>query len=231
MLRFSLFRIPIGVHATFLFIAVIGASTYRGIDIAVWTAAAFLAILIHELGHALVARSFGASDINVTLYGLGGVTNYGHSRSLSHGRSFLISAAGSAAGIAAGGGVFLLVQSEVLTGISHEAMVFFDSFVFTALVWGILNWVPIVPLDGGHMVRHLAAMVNEEKAGLIGQVVTWITVVIVVPIAVSEGYDIAAILVVVFAFSGLRSYIAERRPRPPAPVVPQEPTDPPSFPI
>ncbi len=242
MLKFPLFGIPVGVHVTFLFVALLGAPRYRGVDIAIWTAAAFVSILLHEMGHALTARRFGAQGIRVTLYGLGGVTTYSHGSAVSHGRSFLISAAGSAAGIIAGGALFLLGRSGAFAGVSNEILVFLESFIFTALVWGVLNWVPIVPLDGGHMVQHLASMVNEEKAPLISQVITWITVAIVVPIALVKGYDIAAILVVVFAFSGLREYratIARRKaatrppadPQPAPPADPTPPKPPPEFPI
>ncbi|GMQ94269.1 MAG: hypothetical protein BMS9Abin12_1756 [Acidimicrobiia bacterium] len=242
MLKFPLFGIPVGVHATFLFIALLGATTYSGVDIGIWTAAAFVSILLHEMGHALTARTFGAKGIAVTLYGLGGVTNYSHSGTISHGRSFLISAAGSATGIVAGGALLLLGRSGAFIGVSHEVAVFLDSFIFTALVWGILNWVPIVPLDGGHMAQHLASMVNEEKAPLVSQIVTWMTVAVVVPIAFVNGYDFAAIIVVVFAFSGLREYRAtvarqkaeSRPPVDPQPAPPADPTPPrppPEFPI
>jgi Zn-dependent protease len=231
MLKFPLLGIPVGVHVTFLFVALLGATAYSGIDIAIWTAAAFVSILLHEMGHALTARRFGAQGISVTLYGLGGLTSYSHRATLSHGRSFLISAAGSAAGIVAGGALLLVVRSGTFAGVSHEIGVFLDAFIFTALVWGVLNWVPIVPLDGGHMVQHLASMVNEEKAPLISQVITWITVAIVVPVAVLNGFDFAAIIVVIFAFSGLRDYRARSKRREPRPVPPSVQEDPTEFPI
>ncbi len=236
MLKFPLFGIPVGVHLTFLFVALLGATTYSGVDIAIWTAAAFVSILLHEMGHALTARAFGAQGITVTLYGLGGVTNYRHGEKMTHGRSFLISAAGSATGIAAGGALLLAAWTGAFTGVSHEVAVFLDSLIFTALVWGVLNWVPIVPLDGGHMVQSLASMVSEEKGPLISQIITWITVAIVVPLALINGYTFAAIIVVVFAFSGLREYrtrTAAKRPDPQAPPTtrPESREPPPEFPI
>lgn len=247
MLKFSLFGIPIGVHATFLFVALLGATTYRGWDIAIWTMAAFVSILAHELGHALVARGFGAQGVNVTLYGLGGLTSYSHTKAVAHGKSFLISAAGSAVGIAIGGAVWFASRNGVFDSVGHEAAVFIDSLFFTSLVWGVLNWVPIVPLDGGHMVQHLAAMFSEEKAPLISQIVTWTAVAIVVPYAWLNGYTFGAIIVVMFAFSGLREYRAtvarrkpqvsppaESRPAQPQPAPPADPTPsnpPPEFPI
>lgn len=205
--------IPIGVHASFLLIALFGATAYRGTDIALWTIAAFVAILLHELGHAVTARAFGAVGTNVTLYGLGGLTQYRHGSGMGHGRSFVVSAAGSAVGIVTGGAVLLAARQGVFDGAPAAAVVFLDSFVFAALVWGILNWVPIVPLDGGHMVQHLAAMVNEERAPLIGQIVTWIAVAIVVPIALMNGYVFAAIFVPLFALMGVREYQQATRGR------------------
>lgn len=242
MLKFPLLGIPVSVHITFLFIALLGATAYRGFDIAIWTAAAFVSILLHEMGHALTARGFGASGVEVMLYGLGGVTNYRADTKMSHGRSFLISAAGSATGILVGGTLWLLGRNGAFIGVSDELFVFIDSFVFTALVWGILNWVPIVPLDGGHMVQSVASAISEKHGPLISQVITWITVAIIVPLALMTGREFAAIIVVLFAFSGLREYrsaaarqkakerpSATPRPAPPAPPKPKE--VPPEFPI
>ena len=162
MVRFRLFGIPIGVHATFLFIALLGATAYRGWDIAWWTVAAFVSILLHELGHALSARAFGGSGISVTLYGLGGVTTFNPGRAMTHGKSFIVSAAGSLVGIIAGGAVWYLAWADVFDGAGRPVIVLVNSFVFTALVWGVLNWIPIVPLDGGHMVFLTAEAVTGK---------------------------------------------------------------------
>jgi len=141
-------------------------------------------------------------------------------------------------------GGFLWLARDVgsFAGAGNAANVFIDSFIFTALIWGALNWIPIVPLDGGHMVQHLAAMFNEKKAPLIGQIVTWIAVVIVVPYAWVNGYRIGVFIVVMFAFNGLREYRStvarekarsrpqdDPQPAPPADPTPQQP--PPDFPI
>jgi len=207
VLNFHLLGIPVGVHLTFLFVALLGPRGGGWVDIAIWTAAAFVSILLHEMGHALTARAFDAQGVNVTLYGLGGVTSYSHGRGgMTHGKSFVVSAAGSFVGIVIGGAVWLLANNGVFDGGSPEVQLFVDSIVFTALLWGVLNWIPIVPLDGGHMVESLAGVFNEEKAPLIGQVVTWIAVAIVVPLALMNGQRFAAIIVVLFAISGVREY-------------------------
>ncbi len=232
MLKFPLLGIPVGVHATFLFIALLGATSYSGWDIALWTAAAFVSILAHEMGHALVARGYGAKGINVTLYGLGGVTSFNHPRSISHGKSFLISAAGSAVGIALGGAVLFAARNGVFSGVGPEATVFINSLFFTSLVWGVLNWIPIVPLDGGHMVQHFIAIFSEKNAPLISQIITWIAVAVLVPYAWLNGYRFGVFIVVLFAISGFREYrqqVAASKPRieqhpQPQPYPPADPT-------
>ena len=207
MLSFRLLGIPVGVHLTFLIIALIGPRGGGWVDIVIWMVAAFLSILIHEMGHALTARAFDAQGVNVTLYGMGGVTTYTHGRGgMTHGRSFIVSAAGSFFGIVLGGAVWLLANNGLFDGASAEVQLFVDSIVFTALLWGVLNWIPIVPLDGGHMVESFAAIFNEDKAPFIGQVVTWIAVAIVVPLALVNGYQFGAIIVVFFAIAGVREY-------------------------
>ena len=251
MASFRLFGIPVGVHATFLFIALLGATTYRGWDIAMWTVAAFVSILAHEMGHALVARGFGAQGVSVTLYGLGGVTTYTHAGAMAPWKSFIISGAGSAVGIALGGTVWLAVRSGVFDGVGPEAMVFINSLFFTSLVWGVLNWIPIIPLDGGHMVQSFISIFSPKKAPLISQIITWIAVAVIVPFAWTNGYRFGVIIVVMFAFAGLREYrqqAARSKPRPvqpsPRPYPPADPTprpqpeadptppkQPPDFPI
>jgi len=208
MLSFRLFSIPIGVHATFLFIALLGATSYPGdyVAIALWTVAAFVSILAHEMGHALVARGFEAKGVNVTLYGLGGVTTYSHDRALEHWKSFIISAAGSAVGIVLGGAVLFAARNGVFDGVGPEARVFINSLFFTSLVWGVLNWIPIVPLDGGHMVQHFIAIFNEKKAPLFSQIITWTAVVLIVPYAWVNGYRFGVFIVIMFAISGFREY-------------------------
>jgi stage IV sporulation protein FB len=244
MLSFKLFGIPVGVHVTFLFVALLGATTYRGWDIAIWTLAAFISILAHEMGHALVARGFGADGVNVTLYGLGGVTTFSYSRVMEPWRSFIVSASGSAVGIALGGAVWFAARSGVFDGSGSEMTVFINSLFFTSLVWGILNWIPVVPLDGGHMVQHFIAIFSKKKAPLLSQIITWIAVTVIVPYAWLNDYQFGAIIVLMFAFAGLREYrqkaaIARpgpvRHPQPqsqPAPPAdPTPPKPPPDFPI
>src|ERR1043166_8856978 len=68
------------------------------VDLMIWVAVVFVSILIHELGHALVARAHGWQPW-ITLYGMGGLASYQPTRHDTRSQ-ILISAAGPAAGFA-----------------------------------------------------------------------------------------------------------------------------------
>ena len=73
------------------------SSATRGL-IAAWIAIVFVSILVHELGHALTARAYGA-EVEIELNGVGGLTRWSiPSDRLGPGRRALVAAAGSAVG-------------------------------------------------------------------------------------------------------------------------------------
>jgi len=223
VLRFPLFGVPVSIHWSFLFVAVFGLGVYSGWEIAAWTGAVLVAVLLHESGHAFTARAFGASPVSITLFALGGYTSWGSPRRIGPGRQFIISAAGSAVGIAAGLGVIGLL-----------AFAFLRSFVWAGLVWGILNWIPILPLDGGHMLQHGLEMVTPTKAAPIARWVSVATGVAVAGAAFYYGETFLAIFVAMITFMGFRQgRTDEPKPRPKPERQIEQPPDqePPVFPI
>lgn len=237
MLTFRLFGIPVSIHFSFLLVALFGLSAYSGWEIAAWTAAVFVAVLLHESGHAFTARAFGGASVSITLFALGGYTAWGSPRRIGPGRQFLISAAGSAVGIAAGIVVIGLGRSGSLDSLPGIAIVFLESFVWAGLVWGILNWVPILPLDGGHMLQHAVEMVAPSKALVIAKVVSLIAGVLAVGAAFYYGQTFLALFVGMITLMGLRSSSGDdSKPAPAAEsriasVDPKPEKEPPAFPI
>ena len=120
MFRFTIFGIPVEVQP-FFWISLILIGTDSRADspeeifkIVLFVLAGFISILIHELGHALTARSFGAS-VQITLQAFGGYAAYvgGQTDRL---RSFLITAAGPGIQILLGGlalGLWLFLPETV----------------------------------------------------------------------------------------------------------------------
>jgi Zn-dependent protease len=228
--RFSLFGVPVSIHFSFLLVAVFGLPIYRGWEIGAWTGAVFIAVLLHESGHAFTARAFGASPVAITLFALGGFTSWSASGDLGPGRRFVVSAAGSAVGIAAGLAVIGLGKTGLFRDLPDLAFVFLESFVWAGLVWGILNWIPILPLDGGHMLQHALEIATPTRAPEIARVVSVIAGVIVVAVAWSYEQRFLAIFVAMITFMGFREGRDERPKPEPRPTRPRD-EEPPVFPI
>lgn len=137
--------------------------------IAAWVAIVFVSILVHELGHALTARAYGA-DVAIELNGIGGLTRWSiASDSLGPGRRALVAAAGSAVGVLFGGLVWVVaLQFGPYRGLASFVI---SNLVLVNVFWGLLNWLPIRPLDGGHLLLSLLEKVAPERGDLIARTV------------------------------------------------------------
>jgi Zn-dependent protease/CBS domain-containing protein len=109
----------------------------------------YVSVLIHELSHSLVARSYGLPVRRILLYPLGGFSEI-EREPPTPGREFLVSAAGPALSLAlaaAGYGLMHVVPADTIAGtLVHQLM-------WANLVVGIFNLLPGLPLDGGRMLR------------------------------------------------------------------------------
>jgi Zn-dependent protease len=157
-LRVRLFGFPVHIDLSFVLMMGLigwlsGAQNLR--DIVLWLVVAAVAVLVHELGHAVVARTTGARP-SIALTGFGGLTTYEPPRPLSRARSLLIAIAGPLAGLAVGG-LLWFVRSGPGAGLEYgslgERALTFG--LFTTIAWSALNLVPVLPLDGGQAMREL----------------------------------------------------------------------------
>ena len=206
MFRFSLGDVPVGVHASFLVIAFFGPGRSLS-DIAMWTGGVFVAVLAHEAGHAFTARAYGAHPVEIRLVVFGGVTTYPADTELSAGRRFVIAAAGSLVGIVLGGAVALFRESPVFAfpqAGTAPITLFADTFVLAALGWGILNWVPIRPLDGGQMLTSGLQILSPSRGAGIARVISAVSGVVVAIVALRFGLTILAFFVMFITVAGLR---------------------------
>jgi len=163
-LRFSLFGIPVRVHPLFWLMAafVVWNAVEGRLDLVViGMIVVFVSVLVHELGHAFVMRAYGWPP-NILLYHFGGLAMSPMARSLSPLRSILLSLAGPFAGFLLYGIVWSFdfylhqIQSPWLLQIRVFVAIYFLKWV--NLYWGLLNLLPIYPLDGGQVSRSLFSM-------------------------------------------------------------------------
>lgn len=107
----------------------------------------FASIVLHELGHALVARRYGMPIAGITLFIFGGVAEM-RSEPPGPKAEFLMAGAGPLVSIA------LAVLFLVLSAAGPVAWVALTAYLGT--INGILaafNLIPAFPLDGGRMLR------------------------------------------------------------------------------
>jgi Zn-dependent protease len=181
-LHFRIAGFPVRVHPLFwLMTLLMGARDDDPMRLLIWIGVVFLSILVHELGHALTMRHYG-QDARIVLYMMGGLaipesarwTGGSGRRSRGPLAQILISAAGPGAGFllaglvaatvfAVGGAVrillaygFLPIPIVLLPEPANEYWSeFASSLLWVNIFWGLLNLVPVNPLDGGQIAREM----------------------------------------------------------------------------
>jgi Zn-dependent protease len=148
---FRLLGFPVHVRPGFVMFMVLIVVLY-GDALGLWLAGSLAVFtLVHELGHALAARRTGA-EAEISLNFLAGYASYTPTRHLSRLERAGISFAGPAVQIALSVAVLAAMGVNPLDRSSVGA-----SDASTAIWWagpviGLLNLVPILPLDGGNIV-------------------------------------------------------------------------------
>jgi stage IV sporulation protein FB len=169
--RFHFLGIPVRVHPWFWMTTLfMGASNDTG-AVLIWLAVCFVSILIHELGHVFAFRAFGVRA-DVVLYSWGGLAvPNGGSRLGTFGQlvvslagpfaGFGFAAAVSAVALLAGATFHLSVHTVVMPSLSavvngsYYWNVLLNDLLWVNISWGLLNLLPIYPLDGGQAARAL----------------------------------------------------------------------------
>lgn len=137
--------------------------------------AAFACVMLHELGHALMARQFGIDTLDITLYPIGGVARLQRMPRRS-GPEMLIALAGPAVNVAIAVVLGLVLWlGPPVTGPPLQAFFgFLGSLLAINLGLALFNLVPAFPMDGGRVLRALlgnwmSRLRATQIAALIGQ--------------------------------------------------------------
>ncbi|MES2345423.1 MAG: site-2 protease family protein [Chlamydiota bacterium] len=145
-------KIPITITPAFwIFAALIGfLSSGSFIGTFIWVGIIFVSVLFHELGHASMALLFGKKP-RIELVAMGGVT-FHHAEDLPFWKQFVIVLNGPLFGFLLFAGSTILLQLSSLNpeGLAREILV---KVQLVNLFWTILNLLPILPLDGGQLMR------------------------------------------------------------------------------
>lgn len=209
LLSFRLFGFPVDIHASFLVIAFLFGASGQGIDAAlVWVAVVTVSVLAHELGHAFVAAPAGGEP-RIDLYAMAGLTRWNPGRA-GRGRIVAVSLAGPAAGVAFGLGLYAL-DSVVEPARGTLLEYAFDAALFANLGWGLLNLLPMLPLDGGQVMRALLPAKDDLERVRRAAAVSLVVVAAVAGAAFAYGLVIAGVFVLFFGLGNAQTLLAIRR--------------------
>jgi len=116
-----------------------------------WGVCVSVSILVHELGHALVAKHYRLAP-SIMLHGWGGLCAHQQAERDRH--DFLIIAAGPGAGLILGAIVFAasIPLAPWLADKPLATMVVWN-MLYINLFWSLVNLLPLWPLDGGQIFR------------------------------------------------------------------------------
>ena len=165
--RIRIFGIPIRLHFTFLlllvFLVFIGVGGKQsGLTTALYIAALFASVLLHEIGHALVARWHGVRTTEIVMYPIGGVSRL--EKQPAARQELLISIAGPLVNLLLGIGLLASQRNflpiETLRVPTDANLI--ERIAVGNLLLGLFNLLPAYPMDGGRILRSLIALRKSE---------------------------------------------------------------------
>lgn len=155
-------HIPVSLHPTFWILAALYAGWAWWVDGGTGALHAardlgliFGSVLLHELGHALVARALGVYTATITLYPFGGVAAMALPERARDELWIALGGPAVNAALAAIAGITWWVTKIEVVGVI---------FVINAVMGGF-NLMPAFPMDGGRVLRAaLSTMIGYDRA-------------------------------------------------------------------
>jgi stage IV sporulation protein FB len=170
-LHFRVLGIPVRVHPFFWLVALLSGAR-EGVhprETFIWMAALFVSILVHELGHGAAILFYGYRP-RITLHWLGGLASYDRSIALAGPiAGFLFAAVVLGLVFAFGAEAEFFFDRRYLVGwrfyeIANENLFYLlHCLLFVNVFWGLVNLLPIYPLDGGKVSRELFLLGNPRR--------------------------------------------------------------------
>lgn len=227
-MRFRLFGFPIEFNITMLLLFYFVGQGFEPAVAVVAGLAAVLSILVHELGHAFVAKALGGEVQGITLHGLGGVTRWVGGRNTGWPR-IAVAAAGSVTSITIGVMLWLAASVGAFGGLAElvldtpwrvylgdalnagNSVVFFlGVFVWANTVLGAFNLLPIGGLDGGTIMSELIEKALPGSGRLHGAIIGLLVGAAVAYLLYQRGFTFAPIIIGIFTIQALMQAVASR---------------------
>lgn len=214
----SLFGIPLFLDPLWFLILALatlnfGLAYLQWGTVLAWSAGVIMAlllfgsVLLHELGHSLVARSQGIKVNSITLFLFGGIAAI-EEESKTPGQAFQVAIAGPLVSIA------LFVLLTLLTYIlpnSTPANIMVADLARINIVLALFNLIPGLPLDGGQVLKAAVWKVTGNRfqgihwAARAGQVLGWIAIACGFAVDFFTGEWATGLWIVLLGWFGVRN--------------------------
>ncbi len=163
--------VPVRFHFTFVllvvFLVVAGlGSRQSGWGYAGYVLALFGSVILHELGHAVVAKGYGIRTIDITMFPIGGVARL--EKSPPARQELWIALAGPLVNVVIAGALFgWLFYRNALVGwpdlLEPSDTNLLQRIAAGNLILAAFNLLPAYPMDGGRVLRALLARSRSEN--------------------------------------------------------------------
>lgn len=134
----------------------------------VFVVSIFISILLHEMGHAYMAKKYGYTVDNIQIGLFAGQANM-NIDSITERHMINI--------VGAGPWVNLVLISLSLFAYAAFPCQFFNSMYIVNLFLFIFNIIPIFPLDGGRILRSALILTTKDRAKSI-KISSWISLIL-----------------------------------------------------
>jgi stage IV sporulation protein FB len=224
VLSFRLGKIPVRIQPSFFLMTMVLGSLGVG-DVGfllAWVIAVLLSVMLHELGHAGMGLVFGLEP-SVVLHGMGGTTSWSTQRKLSTAQRVAISLAGPGAGFVVGAIVYVaptIVRSALPLHVLPPMPLWrfvYAQLLFVNFGWGLMNLLPMLPLDGGNVMTQLLNALTGGRGERPARIVSVVLAALVVLLALGFQQWWPALLAVTFISSnwgGLKDLSAREHDAP-----------------
>lgn len=210
-MKLSLFRFPLKVEFSFLFILIIFLQhdlEQKNYDLFVIKAfIIFFSLLVHELGHAFALRKFGIES-EIRIHCFGGTCLFNNPGKLKHWQDSLVSLAGPLAGFVLAFVFFIVLFFKA--NYSQAQIYVFEFMVIINVFWGIFNLLPLLPMDGGQALKSLLLHLKIKRAIPISFTISGLLLVLCAFWALNSGHLWNIALVALFTWENYKLWQAHK---------------------
>lgn len=169
--------------------------------------AVFACVLLHELGHALVAQKFRIQTRDIVLYPFGGIAALmGEAKPLPE---LLIALAGPLVNVGIAIAVSFFIDFSSPEALLENPGVLTRIFIAN-VVLVIFNMIPALPMDGGRVFRSTLALLKVRRATLISTRLSQVLSVLMGLFAIYTGNPILVIIAVVVFTNAVQEHVHHR---------------------